>query len=99
MALTDGINKAPGAAPGTATVAVTTTEIVPEKTNRQWVFITNTGAEDVFIAIGQDAVLSKGLVLRSPNGSLVLDTSSCPTGAVNGIVAANTSAVIFQESA
>jgi len=99
MSLTDGINKAPGAAPDTATVAITTTEIVPANTNRQWVFITNVGAEDVFIAIGQPAELNKGMVLRSPDGSIVLDTTSCPTGAVNGIVAANTSAVIFQESA
>ena len=98
MSLSDGINKAPGAVPDTATVAVTSTEIVPANANRQWVFITNVGAEDVFIAIGQTALLNKGMVLRSPNGSIVLDATSCPTGAVNGIVGANTSAVIFQES-
>lgn len=98
MSLSDQINKAPGSAPGGVSATVTSTEIVPENTNRQWLFLTNIGANDVFVAIGQAAVLNTGMVLRSPDGALFLDAMACPGGAINGITAAGTSLVIFQES-
>lgn len=90
-------NRGRGQTPGSVTVTTTSTEILPANENRKWAIITNKGNVDVFIAIGQTALLDRGMVLGRSGGSITLDEDLMSIEAVNGIVQAGSAVVIFQE--
>lgn len=97
MALNRG-NFGEGLEPGSTTVTTSTTEIVPANNSRNFIYLTNVGANDVFIAFDKPAQINKGVLLGSNNGSLTLDKESNVLGPINGITASGSSAVIFQEA-
>ena len=87
-----------GQTPATTTVTTSTTEIVPKNRSRKFLILTNIGTGDCYISFGEDAILSRGILLGASGGSLVMDDDGISSEAVNGIVASGTSAVIYQEA-
>ena len=85
------------AVPAAVSVTTSSTEILAANTARKWCFLTNIGNKDVWIAIGQTAVGSRGLLLRKQGGSLALTAQLMSTEAINGITSAGTGSMIVQE--
>lgn len=86
-----------GQTPGTTSVTDSSTEIVATNTSRRWCFLTNIGSQDVYVAIGQTAILNRGILLAANGGSLAMGADTMSTEAINGITSTGTSNVIFQE--
>ncbi len=70
-----------------ATVAVTTTQILPKNSGRVYAVIVNDSDESIYIGLGVDAVLNKGIRLNANGGSIEIDGEQPFRGAVNGICA------------
>lgn len=67
------------------TVADESTEILAKNTNRLYALIVNDSDETIYLAIGADAVLNKGIRLNANGGSYEIDSVNLFNGVVNGI--------------
>ncbi len=97
MAFFGKVNFGVGQVPNSVSVGNTSTEIVAANTSRKWCVITNIGNRDIFVAIGQTALINKGIFLGRNGGSLLMDAGIMSIESVNGITTSGTSDVIFQE--
>lgn len=90
---------ASGASKGGVDVANTTTEIVPANPSRVGLIICNQGTQDVWIAIGEAAVIDEGHLLAKRGGIYVerLGDGDLHRGAINGVTSTSTSRVTFIE--
>lgn len=94
------VNFANGQNPTCATAETSTTELVPANPNRKGIFLSNIGVRDVYIAIGQDAILNCGILISKKgdvNSGLKFDAGLCSKEAINGITTGGTSDIMFQE--
>ena len=92
------VNYGLGQPPGVINVTDTSTEIVSVNTSRKWCFIYNDGNHDIYMAVGQTAVLGKGFLLQKMGGSTLLDSTIMSNQQLNGITKAGQNAnVVFQE--
>lgn len=67
-----------------ATVGVASTEIVPERTERVSLVLTNDADETIYLAIGAAAVMNKGIPLVVGE-KLILETKDRAYAVINGI--------------
>ena len=82
---------------GVVTIATTSTEIVAANANRVTLYLTVTGARDVFIGIGVPAVFGEGIKIDKNGGQFTFDSSGVSTAAINGISDVTTTTVAFTE--
>ena len=95
--ITNRINTGNGQIPDSVSITNTSGEILAANTIRKWCYLTNLGSRDVFIAIGQTALINKGILLGKQGGSLDLDSDIMSEETINGITLSGSSTVIFQE--
>ena len=69
------------------TVGATTTQIVASNSGRRWICICNDSTADMYLSLGEAAVMNKG-VLLVPGGTIVIDGDSPFKGVINGICSA-----------
>ncbi len=91
------LNVGAGAAPTTTTVTNSSTEILAANSDRKWCLVTNIGGRDVYVAIGQTAILNRGALLKKQGGSFLMDRDFMSFETLNGITASGSSAVIVLE--
>ena len=96
MTFTNG-NFGAGQTPGAKEAGPTSDIIVPNNSNRNWVFLTNIGEVDVFMAFDKKAEVEKGFYLGANGGSLCLTKDALSTGNINGITKSGQSKIIYQE--
>lgn len=90
-------NVGAGQVPSNVSVTNSSTEILDANTTRKWAIITNIGNSDVFLAVGQTALVDKGALLGKRGGALALDASNMATEAINGITDGGSSTVMILE--
>lgn len=80
---------------GAQTAASTTvstsasTQVVATSTSRRYLAIVNDGPGDVYLNIGNNAVLGKGILLKADGGSYEVNAENLFTGAVNAIASSS----------
>jgi hypothetical protein len=84
-----------GGAPGSVTVGTTTTTVVEARPAREYLSVHNNGSAVVYLALGADAEMNKGIRLPS-GGSYEINYTNLFVGEVNAISSAST-VVCFQE--
>lgn len=72
------------------TVTTSSIQVIATSTGRQFASISNDGANDVYLAVGQSAVRGKGIYLKAGN-TFTIDEKNLFTGAVNAIATTSTS--------
>lgn len=75
----------------------TTTALVSANEQRKGLVVINTGSNPIYLGLGENAVLSKGIYLAASGGTWVMDDFSFTKVAVNGITTTGTSNVSIQE--
>jgi len=93
---TGGSDPSAGSA-DSVSVGNTTTEIIAENARRKIAIVTNASDEDMFLNIGADAVMNKGIRLQ-PNDILEINDSNRITGAINGICSSGTKTALTFEA-
>jgi hypothetical protein len=83
-------------APTSATVGVTSAQILASNASRKGLIVVNTSPNTVSLGLGASAVLSNGVTL-TPQGTFWMDEFSLSTAAVNAIASAASSNVSIQE--
>lgn len=83
-------------APTTASVGITSAQIVASNSSRTGLIITNLSVNRVFIGLGATAVLNSGISLY-PGGTYQMSEFDFTTGAVNAVASAASSTVSIQE--
>lgn len=78
-------------------VDTVTTQIVAINKKRKGLVLTNTGANPVFLAINEDAVLNKGIYLVGNGGVWEMDSFTYTNRAINGIGSGGVSNMSVQE--
>ena len=63
-------------------------QILAANINRIGAAIVNDGTQDIYIAIGHDAVVNKGIFLAAGGGSYEINTTNLTTLVINGIAVA-----------
>ncbi len=91
------INFITGQTPGSTSVSNSNTEILAANTARRWCVLTNIGNKDVWVAMGQTALVNKGMLLGRSGGSVVMGNDFMCVDAVNGITSSGSSTIAFQE--
>ena len=86
-----------GQEPGAKEAGPTSAIIVPSNNGRNWIFITNIGEYDVYMAFDKKAVVEKGFYLSANGGSLCLTKDALSTGNLYGITKSGLSKIIYQE--
>lgn len=81
----------------TVTCATTTTVLVAGNTSRKGLVITNTGANPVFLGLGEPAVLNKGIYLAANGGMWEDNEMNLFRSAINGIASSSSSNISIQE--
>jgi len=81
-----------------ATVATSTTTVLAANGKRKFALIINDGSADVYLRIGESAVLNEG-ILVTPDGSYEMSRAlgNLSAAVVNGIVASGTVNVLVIE--
>ena len=72
-------------APASVTVEANTTEILAESDTRMYASIVNDSDNVVYLAVGADAVMNKGIRLNANGGSFEMNRFNLCDQAVNGI--------------
>jgi len=85
-----------GQTPGSASITNAASEVLPRNPQRRGLILTNRSATEIFIAIGETAQASKGIVLGL-NGSLVMNADFLSTEAISIVTASGASTVTYQE--
>lgn len=91
------INFGAGQTPDNVTITNSSTQILAANTSRKWCIMTNTGNRDIFVAMGQTALVNKGILIGRNGGSLTLTASALSTEAINGITTGGSSSMTYQE--
>lgn len=79
-------------------VAITSTLILAENAVRVWAAVVNQGANDVWLRLGEPAVLNTGIYLKAGGGAVILDMITTPWyGEVRAIAITAPSIVTCQE--
>ena len=73
--------------PTTATIAATTTEALPARSGRKYAVITNISDQNIYLALGADAVQDAGIMLAPYGGNYTISGDGPFRGAVNAICA------------
>lgn len=82
---------------GAVTVTDATTVIQAEDANRQYLILFNNSTTvDVWLAIGCDAEVGKGIPLKANGGWYEMTVDNIATVSVNGITASGTASVSYQ---
>lgn len=97
MAYTGRANIGAGQTPNSVSVSNSSTQIIAANASRKWCFLTNIGNKDVFVAVGQTALVNKGFLLGKNGGGVLMDASAISLEALNGITSAGASVIMFQE--
>lgn len=92
-----GLNYGDGQTPDNVSVTTSSTEIAAASESRKWIILSNIGNKDVFIAIGQPALVDKGILLHRDAGQLLFSAELLSDQAINGITSSGSSTVAFQE--
>lgn len=66
-------------------VGSTSTEILAKNVDRLFVLIINDSDETIYLAIGADAVLNKGIRLNANGGVFEINSQNLYVGVINGI--------------
>lgn len=73
--------------------------LIPENPDRVGLIIVNDGAVNIFLCIGSEAQLNKGIFLAANGGSYEINRTNLSIQAIHGIVAATfTGSITFQEA-
>jgi len=67
------------------TVGATTTEVLAENSTREYALFVNDSDEVIYLALGGDAVLNKGIRLSASGGVFELNSTNMYKGAINAI--------------
>lgn len=67
------------------TVGNTTTEILAANSGRKYAVLINDSAEEIYVSLGTDAVLNKGIRLNRRGGTFTISGFRPYRGAINGI--------------
>ena len=57
----------------------------------------NLGVIDIFLGLGNAAVLDNGICLEARGGQVTFDSALCPTEPINAITANGTQEILIQE--
>ena len=84
---------------GTITVAATSTAVVAASTrnNRHCIDITNDSDTTIYLALGEAAVVNKGIRLNANGGSWTSNANSVWQGTVNAISAVASKKLVYVE--
>jgi|DEB0MinimDraft_3_1074331.scaffolds.fasta_scaffold01793_8 hypothetical protein len=89
MGLGDGQGRAglQYAAPSNVTVGVTSTTVLTEANASlcEYIALVNDSDEIIYLALGADAELNKGIRLNASGGAVVWETSAIPKTVINAI--------------
>lgn len=88
-----GRNISPGS-PTTKAVTNVDSIIIPANPNRVWVSITNLGAKNVFLAMGEAAILNNGIGLIQNQGETEFLASNIGVGDIHAITTAGVAATL-----
>lgn len=66
-------------------VGTSSAKIVDENTSRQYLRISNVSSNDVFLALGEDAILNGGVYLAPDGGTIEFNTLNLYTGEIHAI--------------
>lgn len=69
------------------TIGATSTQIVAANSGRRWLSIVNDSNSDMYISLGEAAVMNKGILLV-PSGTIVIEGDAPFKGAIYGICSA-----------
>ena len=95
LLITDKLNS--GQTPDSAAITTSSSVAVPANRGRRWLYLTNIGVQDAFLAFGQTALVSKGIVLGRLGGALIIDATNLNFDSVNAITLNGTTTIAFQE--
>ncbi len=88
----------PGAVPTSVSVDATTTVVVAENTKRGGLIMVNDSDETIYLALGADAVLNKGIRLNAAGGVYEINWTNMTHEAVNAICASGSKNLTVHES-
>ena len=80
------------------TIGTSTTEILAANANRLYALVVNNSSSSVYLALGVNAVLNKGIRINANGGSYEIKTDNLFIGAINGISAAGSKNVTVIEA-
>ena len=86
-----------GNIPSRAGVGITSEIIISDNPKRSGLIITNISDQTVYIAVGQTATLSAGIVLNAGGGAWSMDDYTYSKEAITAVGHAATLVVAFQE--
>lgn len=93
--VTEKIDQA-AAAPASASVGLTSAQVVAANANRSGLVLTNVSNNRISLGFGSTAVLNSGITLY-PGGIFVMDSFMFDTAAVNAIASIAASGLAIQE--
>ena len=79
------------------TVAATTTEVLEADDTRVFARITNDSDEVIYLALGEDAVMNKGIRLNAGGGNFEINATNMFRGTVNAICLSGSKNLCFTE--
>ena len=82
----------------TVNLAGGSSEILAANLNRIGAVIVNDGAQDIYLAMGADAEVNKGIFLGAAGGFYEITTVNLTTQAINGIAVADGGHITKQEA-
>ncbi len=85
-------------APANKSIGSSTTEILAANTNRKYFCIVNDSNETIYLALGADAVMNKGIRLNANGGCFEAVGTNMTQQAIDGICASGTKNVTVQEA-
>lgn len=80
--------------PSTASVNNTSSIIVPANVDRNWISITNLGSKNVFLALGEDAIVNRGIGLVQNLGEIEFRAIDIGIEAIHAITTSGAAATI-----
>ena len=80
------------------TIGTSSTEILVANAARLYAIIVNNSSSSVYLALGVDAVLNKGIRINANGGSYEIKSDNLFIGAINGISAAGGKNVVVTEA-
>jgi hypothetical protein len=82
--------------PSSASVGIAASIVVPTRTSRRGLTITNTSANIIYLAFGKTAILGSGIILY-PHGTFNMDDSDRTREYVSAIASSAGSSITIQE--
>jgi hypothetical protein len=79
------------------TVTTTTTTILAANPQRRAAVLVNTGATDLYLAIGRAAEAGKGICLKATGGSYEINCTNLTHAAIDAITASGTTTMSIHE--